>query len=100
MEKAGRNLADAGLAGVAMIRGGDARETLADIEGPIDLLFLDGAKELYLPMLSMLEDRLKPGALVIADNADMLAEDDDFLRHVGAGSGSATSPRSSASTRA
>lgn len=85
VEKAGRNLADAGLAGVATIRGGDARETLSDIEGPIDLLFLDGAKELYLPMLSMLEDRLKHGALVIADNADMLTEEEGgFLHHVGA----------------
>ena len=84
VEKAARNLADAGLSDVAAIRGGDARKTLADVEGPIDLLFLDGAKELYLPMLQMLEDRLKPGALVIADNADMLTEEEGgFLHHVG-----------------
>lgn len=83
--KATRNLQDAGLSDIATIRGGDARETLADIEGPIDLLFLDGAKELYLPVLAMLEDRLLPGALVIADNADMLTDEEGtFLHHVGA----------------
>ena len=85
-EKARANLADAGLAAQAEIRVGDARETLASIEGPIDLLFLDGAKDLYIEILKMLEDRLRPGALVITDNADHLPEDEGFLRHVGEGS--------------
>ena len=84
-EKARANLADAGLAAQADIRIGDARQTLADIEGPIDLLFLDGAKDLYIEILKMLEDRLRPGSLVITDNADHLTEDEGFLRHVGDG---------------
>jgi len=85
-EKARSNLADAGLSAVADIRVGDARETLSSVEGPIDLLFLDGAKDLYIEILTMLEDRLRPGALVITDNADHLPEDEGFLRHVGEGS--------------
>jgi len=82
-EKARTNLADAGLADRAAIRVGDARETLADLEGPVDLLFLDGAKDLYIDILKMLEDRLRPGAAVICDNADHLPQDEGFLPYVG-----------------
>jgi len=82
-EKARANLADAGLADRAEIRVGDARETLADLDGPIDLLFLDGAKDLYIDILKMLEDRLRPGSAVICDNADHLPEDEGFLAYVG-----------------
>lgn len=62
------NLGDAGLKEVAEVRLGDARETLRDIPAPIDLVLLDGWKELYLPMLQMLAPKLRPGAVVLADN--------------------------------
>jgi predicted O-methyltransferase YrrM len=62
------HLAEAGLAGFAEVRLGDARETLRDVPGPIDLLLLDGWKEMYLPMLQMLAPKLRPGAVVLADN--------------------------------
>jgi predicted O-methyltransferase YrrM len=62
--------ADAGLGDVVDIREGDALQTLAvDVPSPVDLLFLDGAKALYLDILQLLEPQLAPGALVIADNA-------------------------------
>jgi predicted O-methyltransferase YrrM len=38
----------------------------------VDLLFLDGWNNLYLSVLDLLEPKLSPGALVIAD----LSEDD------------------------
>jgi predicted O-methyltransferase YrrM len=62
------NLREAGLSEYAEIRLGDARETLRELPGPIDLVFLDGWKDLYLPVLELLEPRLRPGALVLADN--------------------------------
>jgi predicted O-methyltransferase YrrM len=62
------HLAEAGLSSFAEIKLGDARETLRDVEGPIDLLLLDGWKEMYLPMLQMLAPKLRPGAVVLADN--------------------------------
>ena len=62
------HLAEAGLASVAEVRLGDARETLRDVPGPIDLVLLDGWKELYLPMLQLLAPKLRPGAVVLADN--------------------------------
>ncbi|MEC9367704.1 MAG: class I SAM-dependent methyltransferase [Pseudomonadota bacterium] len=82
-EKALANLREAGLADFADIRVGDAMETFSDIEGPIDLLFLDGAKNLYLPVLDMLQGRLRPGSLVLADNIHMPASRiQPYLDHV------------------
>src|SRR5262249_6761615 len=62
------NLADAGLDGVAEVRAGDALETLADVPAPVDLVLLDGWKDLYLPMLRLLRPKLRKGATVLADN--------------------------------
>jgi predicted O-methyltransferase YrrM len=62
------------------IREGNALETLSvDLPETIDLVLLDGAKSLYPEILSLLEGRLKPGALIVADNADMSP---DYLKHV------------------
>jgi predicted O-methyltransferase YrrM len=66
--KAVEHLSEAGLGGVAEVRLGDALQTLRDVPAPIDLLLLDGWKDLYLPMLELLAPKLRPGAVVLADN--------------------------------
>ncbi|TPK35338.1 O-methyltransferase [Mesorhizobium sp. B2-5-4] len=69
--RAKANLREGGLIDLVEIREGDALETLsADLPDTIDLLLLDGAKALYPEILGLVESRLRPGALVIADNAD------------------------------
>ena len=65
---AAENLREAGLQDVVEIRVGDARETLRGLEDAVDFAFIDGWKELYLPVLKVFERRLRPGALVVADN--------------------------------
>jgi predicted O-methyltransferase YrrM len=65
------NLAAAGLGDAATVLAGDARETLADVPGPIGLVLLDGWKDLCLPVLRLLEDRLDPGAIVLGDDTDL-----------------------------
>ena len=67
------NLEETGLAPYATILEGDARETLTNLPRPIDFLLLDGWKEAYLQMLSQLEPRLAPNAMVVADNLSMLS---------------------------
>ena len=62
------NLHEAGLARWSDIREGDALESLAPLEGPVDFLFLDGWKDLYIPVLKLMEPKLAPGAVVFADN--------------------------------
>jgi len=69
------NFAAGGLADLIEIREGDALETLArDLPDQIDLLLLDGAKGLYPAVLGLVEDRLRPGAFILADNADWSPE--------------------------
>jgi predicted O-methyltransferase YrrM len=68
-ERALAHLAEAGLADLVDVRLGDARETLSrDSSGPVDVLFLDGWKDLYVEVLELVTPRLRPGALVLADN--------------------------------
>jgi len=66
--KALAHLEEAGLAGAAEVRLGDALQTLRDVPAPIDLVLLDGWKEVYLEMLQLLAPKLRPGAVVLADN--------------------------------
>ncbi|MDI4239160.1 class I SAM-dependent methyltransferase [Bradyrhizobium sp. Arg237L] len=64
------NVAGAGLADLVEFRVGDARETLKPgVGGDIDMVMLDGAFTLYLPILKLLEPYLKPGAMIIGENA-------------------------------
>jgi predicted O-methyltransferase YrrM len=71
IERARGNLAAGGLIDLVEIRQGDALQTLAvDLPETIDLLLLDGAKALYPEILNLVESRLRPGALIVADNAD------------------------------
>lgn len=67
--RARANLQAAGLADLVDIREGDARDTLADLDGAIDLVLLDGAFSLYLPVLQLIEPHLSQGAAVLAENA-------------------------------
>ena len=64
------NLIEAGVAGPVTILAGDAMHTLAQLPGPIGLVLLDGWKDLCLPVLRLLEPRLAPGAIVVADDID------------------------------
>lgn len=69
-ERAQANLTVAGLADLVEFRVGDARETLKPgVGGDIDMVMLDGAFTLYLPVLKLLEPHLKPGAIIIGENA-------------------------------
>jgi predicted O-methyltransferase YrrM len=66
--KANEHLREAGLDAFADVRLGDAMKTLADVEAPVDMVLLDGWKDGYLPILHMLEPKLRPKAVVLADN--------------------------------
>jgi len=71
IQRARENFVAGGLDDLIEIREGDALQTLAhDLPGQIDIVLLDGAKSLYLPVLKLLEEHLRPGALIVADNTD------------------------------
>jgi predicted O-methyltransferase YrrM len=65
------NLIEARLSDHVEILPGDAMTTLNDIRGPVDLVLLDGWKDLCLPVLRSLESRLSAGALIVADDINL-----------------------------
>lgn len=65
------NFQRAAMEDVIEVRTGDALITLADLDEPIDFLFLDGWKDLYLPLFRQLEPLFKKGTIIYADNVDM-----------------------------
>jgi predicted O-methyltransferase YrrM len=76
-----KTFADTGLDDLITVLEGDALATLADLDCPVDFVLLDGWKELYLPVLKLLEPRLLPGTLIVADNTEM-AESRPYLDYV------------------
>lgn len=78
--RARENLAAGELLDLVEIREGDALKTLSvDLPDTIDLVLLDGAKALYPEILDLVESHLRPGAIIVADNADFSP---DYLARV------------------
>lgn len=78
--RARENLIAGGLLDLVEIREGDALKTLSvDLPDTIDLVLLDGAKALYPEILDLVESHLRPGAIIVADNADFSP---DYLARV------------------
>lgn len=80
MARARANLEAAGLGNLVEIRVGDARDTLVDVDGEVDLVLLDGTFSLYLPVLKLLEPRLQSGTPILAENA--FDQDNEYLTYV------------------
>ncbi len=79
--QAKKNIEDAGLIEYVDIRIGDAMQTLNSYSKPIDFLFLDGWKDLYLPLFKMLEPQFQKDTLIYADNMDM-AGTQNYAKHI------------------
>lgn len=67
--RARANLEATGLADLVEIREGDALDTLKHVGGEVDLVLLDGAFSLYLPVLKLIEPYLTHGATILGENA-------------------------------
>ncbi len=77
------NFAEAGVGDLIDLRLGDARDTLRNCGGPVDLVLLDGFKDIELEVLQILQPQLRPGALVFTDNIfTFKADNADKRRYV------------------
>jgi predicted O-methyltransferase YrrM len=76
-----QTFADTGLDDLITVLEGDALSTLTAVDGPVQFVLLDGWKELYLPVIKLLEPKLSSGALVVADNTSM-DDTKPYLEHV------------------
>jgi predicted O-methyltransferase YrrM len=72
-QKALENFRKAGVEDLIQVRIGDAVQTLQGHSSPIDLLLLDGWKDLYLSIFQMLEPNFHTNTIIYVDNADMAA---------------------------
>jgi predicted O-methyltransferase YrrM len=64
----------AGVAGQVELIEGDARESIERVEGPIDLLFVDAAKDEYRSYIELAEPKLSERAMLVVDNMLMSGE--------------------------
>ena len=64
----------AGVGGRVEIVEGDARETIAGLQGPFELLFVDAAKSEYRDYIDLAEPKLTDRALMVVDNLLMSGE--------------------------
>ncbi|MBZ4323748.1 O-methyltransferase [Streptomyces huiliensis] len=82
--KQGRaTLADAGVADLVEVLEGDALQTLNSVPDGVQFVLLDGWNESYLRVMKILEPKLAPGALVLADDVNLFGEGCvDFLEYV------------------
>jgi predicted O-methyltransferase YrrM len=64
----------AGVADRIELIEGDARSTIEQVPGPIDLLFVDAAKEEYGGYIDAAEPKLSDRAVLVVDNMLMLGE--------------------------
>jgi predicted O-methyltransferase YrrM len=62
------NLKAVGLENTVTCIEGDALKTLATLEGEFDFMFIDALKSDYMKYFKLLEPKLKPGAVIVADN--------------------------------
>jgi predicted O-methyltransferase YrrM len=63
-----RNFVRAGVDRKVNVIVGDAARFLHKVAGPFDLIFQDGSKQLYEPLLDRLVDHLRPGGVLVTDN--------------------------------
>ena len=62
------NFARAGLSDRTSVIAGDAKLKIAKVSGPFDLIFQDGDKRLYAPLLDRLVGLLRPRGVLVTDN--------------------------------
>lgn len=82
-EKAKKNIERAGFPDRVRIIRRDAKRIIPKLDGVFDLVFLDAEKSEYLAYLKSVEDKLRKGSIIVADNAGIFAKEmADYLSYV------------------
>ena len=66
---------EAGLSRFIDLREGDLRETLKQIDGPVDFMLVDIWIAMARPALELVAPHLRPGAIVVSDNTEQYRAD-------------------------
>ena len=76
------NFKRAGVQDLVTVVVGDAHQTVARIQEPIDLLFIDADKPGYPDYLKQLLPLVRPGGLILADNVSRPAPSPQFIKAI------------------
>jgi caffeoyl-CoA O-methyltransferase len=81
-ELARQNFKRAGVDDIVTLIEGDAHEKVAEVQGPIDILFLDADKEGYVDYLNKLLPQIRPGGLIIGHNISPRQADPRYIEAI------------------
>jgi len=82
-ETAEENIRKADIPAKVEVITGDAIQAIPELTGCFDFVFIDAEKTEYLDYLRLAEDKLHEGAVVVADNAGIFANQmGDYLDYV------------------
>jgi len=68
------HFAEAGFSHLVDLREGDLRQTLIDLEAPIDFALIDIWTPMARPALELVAPRLRPGGVVVCDNTQQFRD--------------------------
>ena len=71
----------AGLDALVTLIEGDAHKSIAKLQGPVDLVFIDAEKDGYVDYLTQVLPLVRPGGLILAHNVEMVP---DYVKAVNA----------------
>ncbi len=74
-----QNFQKAGVDDIVILVEGDAHEKVSQVQGPVDLCFIDADKEGYSDYLTKLLPKVRPGGLIVAHNISPGMADPKFL---------------------
>lgn len=82
-ETAAENIRKAAIPARVEVITGDAIQVIPELRGCFDFIFIDAEKNEYLDYLRLAEDKLRKGAVIVADNAGIFANQmKDYLDYV------------------
>lgn len=81
-EMARENFRQAGVEKIVRLIEGDAHQNIAQLTGPIDMVFIDADKQGYLDYLQKLLPLVRPGGLIVSHNVSPGTADPAFVRAI------------------
>ncbi len=73
------NYRKAGVDSIVTLIEGDAHETVKQLKGPIDIVFIDADKEGYADYLAKLLPLVRPGGLILAHNISSRTQNPEYM---------------------
>ena len=80
--EARRNFQKAGVADLVTLVEGDAHQKVKEVQGPIDLIFLDADKTGYVDYVKKLLPLVRPGGLIVAHNMSEHQADPSYVKAI------------------